>query len=95
MPAAKIAATIVSAAWIGPDDKDAIWAVPLAALVLLIPFFYASVWIEQRVMSSWLPSASTTETGTLPRSVFKANLLSYGFLAAFVLMWLIWGVLHR
>jgi hypothetical protein len=77
------------------------WAVPLATLVLLVPFFYVSVWTEYYVMQRMLPVAATEvaqegeiSRGKLARAVRDANLLSYVFLFIFVCLSLVWSWLH-
>jgi hypothetical protein len=101
-PLAQIVATILSAPWLAPVGSSASWAVPLATLVLLIPFFLASVWIEQRVMEHFLPvtMAVDPQPGEVNERVLRcavrdANLMSYGFLFAFATVWLLWGSFHR
>ena len=98
-PISQIIGTILSAPWIAPVGDSGSWAVPLAALVLLIPFFFVSVWVEQRIMEHFLPV--TTEELVLPhevnekvlrRAVRDANLFSYGFLFLFASVWLLLGV---
>jgi hypothetical protein len=100
-PIALIVGTILTAPWIAPIDGSGSWAVPLAALVLLVPFFFVSVWVEQRVMEHFLPvttgdaaQASEVNEKVLRRAVRGANLLSYGFMFSFVTLWLVWGVYH-
>jgi hypothetical protein len=96
-PLEQIVGTILSAPWIAPVENTASWAVPLAALVLLIPFFFVSVWIEQKVMEHMLPVTEALEVNekVLRSAVRGANLISYGFLFAFAMTWLSWGVFHR
>jgi hypothetical protein len=98
-PISQIIGTVLSAPWIAPVGKSGSWAVPLAALVLLVPFFFVSVWVEQRVMEHYLP-VTTAEIAqshevnekNLRRAVLGANLLSYGFMFSFAVAWLLWGV---
>ncbi len=101
-PLAQIVGTIFTAPWLGPADKSGRWAIPLAALVLLIPFLFVSVWVEQRVMKLFFRTASTegiqgveSSDNTLRKAVWGANLLSYGFLFLFAAVWLLWGALHH
>jgi hypothetical protein len=44
-----------SAAWIGPVGRPDAWLVPAAALVLCVPFFFMSVWVEYRVVRRSFP----------------------------------------
>ena len=43
---ATVVCTLLSAAWLGPDEKNLYWMVPVAVLALMVPTFFASVWIE-------------------------------------------------
>jgi len=99
-PMHRVLITIFSAPWLGPSEKDGWWAVPLAALVLLIPFFFASVWIEQKITSHFL-SVGTTDVpdevsaGVLRKAVRDANVASYGLLFVLALGSLFWGWFQR
>jgi hypothetical protein len=100
-PLEQIVRTILSAPWIAPVENSGSWAVPLAALVLLIPFYFVSVWVEQKIMEHMLPvttslnaQPSEVNEGVLRGAVRGANLMSYGFLFAFATAWLSWGLLH-
>ena len=71
-------------------------------LVLLVPFFFVSVWSERLVMQRMLPvtTADVVPEGEvselkLRRATRDANLLSYGFLFALTCAWLIWNSLHK
>ena len=101
-PLSRIVGTILSAPWLAPVEGSGSWAIPLAALVLLIPFFFASVWVEQKVMEHFLPVTTATipqpnevNAQVLRPAVRDANLTSYGFLFAFATVWLILEASHR
>ena len=101
-PLEQIVATIFSAPWIGPGKSSGSWALPLATLVLLIPFYFVSVWVEQKVMEHILPVTASLDAQpgeanerVLRSAVRGANLMSYGFLFAFATAWLSWGAFHR
>ncbi|HEV2396506.1 MAG TPA: hypothetical protein VGS27_06175 [Candidatus Sulfotelmatobacter sp.] len=101
-PLEQIVGTVLSAPWIAPVEGSGSWAVPLAALVLLIPFYFVSVLVEQKIMEHMVPVTTSTEAQSgevsqrvLRRAVRGANLMSYGFLFAFATAWLLWGVSHR
>jgi hypothetical protein len=100
-PAMQVVGFILSAAWLPPMTGNNWWAVPLATLVLLVPFFFVSVWTEYYVMQRMLPVAATEAAqegeisrGKLARAVRDANLLSYVFLFIFVCLSLVWSWLH-
>ena len=58
-------------------EKNAGWIIPSAELVLLVPFFFLSWWIESLVVAGTL----VTHADRISGAVFLANLLSYGLLA--------------
>ena len=83
-------AVIASAAWMGPvDDK---WGVPVAFVVLLIPSFVLSGYVESRLLDRhrWLRFE-----GKSTAVVWQANLLSYVFLAAVGVLALAEYLSHR
>lgn len=94
--------TILSAPWLAPVGDTGSWAVPLATLVLLVPFFFVSVWIERKVTEQFFSVTASADAQpdqvnekVLRKAVRDANLMSYGFLFAFATVWLLWGALRR
>jgi hypothetical protein len=73
---AKIVIVATSAAWMGPVEER--WAIPFAFVVLLIPSFILSGFVESRLLGrkGWLRCE-----GPCSRAVWEANALSYAFLA--------------
>jgi len=73
---AKLIIVATSAAWMGPIEER--WAVPFAYVILLIPSFILSGFVESRLIErrGWLQSSSLSA-----RTVWQANALSYAFLA--------------
>ncbi len=67
---------VTSAAWMGPIKEK--WAVPVAFVVLLIPSFILSGFLESHLLErrGWL-----RYDGHSSRVVWQANALSYVFLA--------------
>jgi len=101
-PISRVVGTVLSAPWIAPVGDSGSWAVPLATLALLIPFFFVSVWVERRVMEHFINVTTATDVQhdevnekVLRNAVREANLVSYGFLVAFATVWLLWGAFHR
>jgi hypothetical protein len=83
----KLIIVAASAAWMGPVEER--WAIPFAYVILLIPSFILSGFLESRLMgrNGWLRSASPSA-----RAVWQANALSYAFLA--IVGWAaLWGFL--
>ncbi|HEV2325481.1 MAG TPA: hypothetical protein VGS10_16130 [Terracidiphilus sp.] len=85
---AKLIVVATSAAWMRPVNDR--WAIPFAFVVLLIPSFVLSGFVESRLLDRYgwlrceLPCA---------RAVWQANVLSYVFLAG-VGSFALWGFLH-
>jgi hypothetical protein len=94
---------LLSAPWLNPlSEGDAAWAIPLAAFVLLVPFLFISIWIEQIVVRRLLPKSViiALQTGDTPdqalkRAVRNANVISYSILFAAATIWLLYGLFHR
>ena len=76
----KVAVVILSAPWLAPARDNNRWPLVLAFLVLLIPAFFTSFYLEWFVLrwSRW-PVASPE----LRKMIWRANLLSYLFLGIF------------
>lgn len=70
------------APWLIPYESQLYWMIPAATLVLLIPFFFVSWFIEHQVAKRILMEISSVRVN---RSIFRANLISYTLLALFVL----------
>ena len=90
-PLAIVAITILAPAWLGPEGKY--WMVPLATIVLLVPTFFLSVWIERFVVyrmvkmsASSSPDFSRPQVGVVVRN---ANLVTYGLLGVGSSVWLL------
>ncbi len=75
----KILAVTWQAPWLMPYENDMNWMIPLAGLILLVPFFFASWWSEffvTKKMNCSLPLQK------VKRKVRNANLVTYTLLAA-------------
>ena len=81
-PLKKLLAVTWQAPWLVPYDSSLYWMVPTAGLVLLIPFFSASWWLEHLVAKRVLKEI---ETKRVRRVVLYANLVSYGMFALYLL----------
>lgn len=96
-PLARVVATVFSAAWLAPDDKNLYWMVPLAALVLLVPTYFLSVWIESYIVEQLLFVSQEDQTAAEVRTrkaVRDANRISYGFLIIGGIGWLLISLLQ-
>jgi hypothetical protein len=81
----KVYAVTVQAPWLIPYERDLYWMTPVAALVMLIPAFFLSVWIERLVLQAFWPDETKER---LRLFSYRAHLASYAIL---VLMWLWYG----
>ena len=80
--AGKIFAVTWQASWLMPYESDLYWMVPVALLVLLVPFFFVS-WLIEYLISRLM--MRELQTRVVRRGVLRANLVSYGLLALLVL----------
>jgi hypothetical protein len=72
----KLFAVIVQAPWLIPYEEDLDWMITAAAIVLLVPFFFASVFIER-----WAFDRKRQLEKPLVRLwSWKANLVTYGIM---------------
>lgn len=90
-PTQKLLAVTWQAPWLIPYESDLYWMLPAASLVLLIPFFFTSYFVEAPIVTRLEPEYLRAHVRT---AVFRANLFSYLLLAAFTLIWLLWSVQH-
>lgn len=89
-PVGKVLGFIMTSAWLGPSDTDLYWAVPLAALVLLVPSFFFSWYIEAFILDQMVePDWPTVKSASL-----KANLASYSLLFLCGSVWLLVSLLR-
>ncbi|MDI6815636.1 MAG: hypothetical protein QME41_00385 [Actinomycetota bacterium] len=79
--AGKVLAVTWQAPWLLPYESPAYWMVPVAMLVLLVPFFFASWLIEYQVSRRMMRSLAA---GVVKNAVLRANLASYALLAVVV-----------
>jgi hypothetical protein len=75
--AGKMLAVTWQAPWMMPYESDMYWMVPVAAMVLLIPFFFASWLIEYQLSRLFMRDI---DREVLKRGVLAANLASYALL---------------
>jgi hypothetical protein len=76
-------------AWLVPYrgyEHELYWMVPAATLFLLVPFFFASWWVEYLIVARLLRPLDRSE---VRRATFRANLLSYGLLTLIALVRLV------
>jgi hypothetical protein len=78
---------VCSAPWLLPvDGPQFAWLPSAATLVLLVPYYFVSVWVEGWIMRRIWKSREKAEVMAASR---RANAASYALLAAATIMWLI------
>lgn len=76
---------VLQASWLVPYQNDLVWLVPAATIVLLIPYFLASVQAERWFLKSRF---ADTPAADLVRAVWLSNAASYGCLLMYAIWWL-------
>jgi len=76
---------IRQAAWLFPSDGHMFWLIPAATLVLLLPYFLVSIFIERWLLRRTFPDI---EPYRLNLAAWLTNAASYGGLAALTAYWL-------
>ena len=76
--ATRLLSIVLSAAWMGPWRGREFWPVLVAFVVLLVPSFFLSGWFEARFLASDRRLGRYTASR---REIWRANILSYVFLA--------------
>lgn len=82
----KLYAVTIQAPWLIPYESDLYWMIPAAALVMLIPAFFLSVWLERLVLQRFWKEEPKD---ALRRFSFRAHCASYVIL---ILLWLGYGI---
>ena len=90
-PLQKFLAVTWQAPWLIPYERELYWMVPAASLVLLVPFFFASYFIEAPIVARIERRFPAPQVRA---AVFRANVASYIGLAIFNLVWLAWSIEH-
>jgi len=74
----KVLSVTLQAAWLIPYESDLHWMIPVAGLVLLVPFFFVSWWSEYFVSRKMLKDHSAQRVKIAVRN---ANMITYALLA--------------
>jgi hypothetical protein len=89
----KIGSVTLEAAWLVPySEQDLYWKVPTAAMVLMIPAFFVSIFLERCVLHFLWRSEPSAER---KRFVWRANIYSYALLTVFGLIWLLYAIVDH
>jgi hypothetical protein len=86
-PFQRFLAVFSSAAWLPPYEYDLCWMIPLAAILLCIPFYFVSVLIENAVVCRMVANPRVE----VRRFSWIANFASYALIVAFWEAMLAWG----
>jgi hypothetical protein len=89
----KILNATLGAAWLAPYESDLYWMMPTAAIVLLIPFFFVSYWIEAAV-TVWIIK-DTQQKLAIKKAVWTGNIYSYSLLFLLALGYLAYCLLWK
>ncbi len=76
-PMAVLLAVTLQAPWLVPYEKELYWMVPAAMVVLLVPFFFVSVFFERSVL---LRTWKNEEKAAIIAHSWKSHIYSYAFL---------------
>ena len=90
-PGARVLAVTVQAPWLIPYEEDLYWMVPIAAIVLLIPFFFMSVAIEGLVFAGWMK----VDRKAGARWAWTANLATYASMALCAIAYGVWAYISH
>jgi hypothetical protein len=98
-PIANVIFFIFSSAWLNPDLGEHAWVIPAATLILLIPFFFASYWIEYFVVRKMVGAPdgepSNLAYARVRTAVRNANLITYGIMFLATSVWLALSLRHH
>ncbi len=91
-PIATAVSFVLTSAWIGPVEGSQDWMVPAATLVLLVPFFFASYFVEYQVIRSMVGKFESRgpllTASRVKAAVRNANLVTYGIMFLATSAWL-------
>lgn len=86
-----ISGVIRSPAWLGPGYlADIGWAVPLGLIVLCVPFFLMSWWVECAFLYSFATERNQGTKAAIRQYAWKANLASYTLLVLLLVAAIAW-----
>ena len=86
----KLIAVVIQAPWLIPYEADLGWMIPSAAVVLLIPFFFVSVFSER-----WIFNRKKQFDNALVKTwSWKANLVTYGIIEILLAIILVYNILN-
>jgi hypothetical protein len=90
-PLRVVATAVLQAAWLPPYEAHLLWLIPVAAMVLLIPAFLASVLVERLVLARLQSGIARVE---ISRACWRANEVSYLLLLPCAAGYFTWWLSH-
>lgn len=81
----RLIAVTWQAPWLIPYESDLDWMVPMAGIILLVPFFFVSWWVEYLISRKMLRG---TDAKAVKSAVYYANLITYGLMELCLCAWL-------
>jgi len=87
----KLFAVVVQAPWLIPYESDLDWMIPAAAIVLLIPFFFVSVFVERWTFNI----KKQLDSSRVKYWSWKANLITYGIMESLLVATLAYEILKH
>jgi hypothetical protein len=84
-PLAAFKSVVLQAAWLIPYEDQLRWLVPAATLVLLVPYFFVSVFVERWWLKRRFTDVATTRVAA---AAWVGNLVTYGAFAVYTVLWL-------
>jgi hypothetical protein len=91
-PWAKFKTIVLQAPWLIPHEAQLYWLIPVANLVLLPFYFFASVFVERWIIRRFYRGVPVQR---VDRAVWLANSVSYALLLALSVAWLMMSIRGR
>jgi len=81
---------IIQSPWLPPYEDQLYWMIPCASVILLIPSFFVSTWMESVTCARMWKQQTKMDVRA---ALWSANLASYAFLFIVGTGWLLWSIL--
>ena len=88
----EVGRVLLTAPWLGPFREGGHWIIPLAVIVMLVPFFFASFWTEAWYVGRHLYPEAPERARS---AIWRANVVSYIGLFIASVSWIVFGVLSH
>ncbi|MFP4424579.1 MAG: hypothetical protein ACLFP2_05125 [Candidatus Woesearchaeota archaeon] len=81
-----ILTVLLEAAWLCPWEEQIYWTLPIAIIIGLLLAFFISILIEYKILKRYFKNLE-------PKPVWVANMITYGLLVLFSLIYLLVGII--